>query len=54
MLLRWGVQNGYPVIPKTTKAERMRENAEIFTSTIDDSDMAELRSLGTGADGYPW
>ena len=52
VLLRWCVQRGIPVIPKSTHRERIEENAQIFDFTLSDEDMAALdlldRSRGTG------
>jgi diketogulonate reductase-like aldo/keto reductase len=52
VLLRWCVQRGIPVIPKSTHRERIEENAQIFDFALSDEDMAALdlldRSHGTG------
>ena len=40
VLLRWGVQRGTSVIPKTTKPERMRENL-----TIDDFELSAVEMM---------
>lgn len=53
LLLRWGVQKGYPVLPKSTKAERMRQNADLFSFAIDEQDMAALATMDRG-DGLAW
>jgi len=45
VLLRWCVQRGIPVIPKSTHRERIEENAQLFDFTLSDADMAELDSL---------
>src|SRR5690606_24768866 len=42
ILLRWGVQKGYAVLPKSTNPERLRQNADIFSFSIDDAEMALL------------
>jgi diketogulonate reductase-like aldo/keto reductase len=47
VLLRWCVQQGIPVIPKSTHRERMQENAQIFDFTLSDEDIAALESLDT-------
>ncbi|HKN99772.1 MAG TPA: aldo/keto reductase [Pseudonocardiaceae bacterium] len=59
LLLRWCVQHGLPVIPKSTHRERIRENAEIFDFVLSAEDMAALDGLdetdGTGrALERPW
>ena len=45
VLLRWCVQRGIPVIPKSTHRERIEENARIFDFTLSEDDMAELDAL---------
>jgi diketogulonate reductase-like aldo/keto reductase len=45
VLLRWAVQRGIPVIPKSTKRERIEENAQIFDFALSDADMAALDAL---------
>ena len=45
VLLRWAVQRGIPVIPKSTHRERIEENAQIFDFELADQDMAELDAL---------
>jgi 2,5-diketo-D-gluconate reductase A len=52
VLLRWCIQRGVPVIPKSTHRERIEENAQIFDFTLSDQDMAELDALDqTGGTG---
>ncbi len=53
VLLRWAVQKGYPVIPKSTDADRVRMNADIFGFALDDADMAAIEQLDRG-DGIAW
>jgi 2,5-diketo-D-gluconate reductase A len=45
VLLRWCLQHGLPVIPKSTHRERIEENAQIFDFTLSDAEMAELDAL---------
>ena len=45
VLLRWCLQHGIPVIPKSTHRERISENARIFDFTLPDEDMAALDAL---------
>jgi 2,5-diketo-D-gluconate reductase A len=45
VLLRWCVQRGIPVIPKSTHRERIEENARIFDFTLSDADVAQLDAL---------
>ena len=45
VLLRWCVQRGIPVIPKSTHRERIEANARIFDFELSDQDMADLDAL---------
>ncbi len=53
ILLRWGIQKGYPVLPKSVKTERMKQNVDLFSFEIDAQDMALLDSQDRG-DGVAW
>jgi 2,5-diketo-D-gluconate reductase A len=52
VLLRWCIQRGIPVIPKSTHRERIEENGRIFDFSLSDEEMAALDALdrtdGTG------
>jgi 2,5-diketo-D-gluconate reductase A len=45
VLLRWCLEKGAPVIPKSTHRERIEANARIFDFTLSVQDMAELDAL---------
>ena len=45
VLLRWCIQHGVPVIPKSTHRERIEENAQLFDFALSDEDMADLDAL---------
>jgi diketogulonate reductase-like aldo/keto reductase len=45
VLLRWCLQHGLLVIPKSVHRDRIRENAQIFDFTLSPQDMAELDAL---------
>ncbi len=50
VLLRWGLQRGLIVIPKSVNRERIGENARIFDVSLSDEDMSALDALDrTGA-----
>ena len=53
LLLRWGVQSGYPVLPKSLNPERMRQNIDIAGFSIDDTDMALIKTMDRGV-GVAW
>ena len=50
VILRWHIQNGLIVIPKTVNPARMRENFDVFDFALDDGDLAAIATLDR-ADG---
>jgi 2,5-diketo-D-gluconate reductase A len=59
VLLRWCIERGVPVIPKSTHRERIAENARVFDFRLADEELAELDALDrTGGTGRalerPW
>ncbi len=53
LLLRWGVQKGFPIIPKSINLERMKQNLNVFDFQIDEQDMAEISTMDRG-EGVAW
>ncbi len=53
VLLRWGVQMGFAVLPKSLNPERMRQNIDLFGFEIDAADMALIEGMDRG-DGVAW
>ncbi len=49
VILRWHLQLGTLVIPKTTNPERLVENISVFDFELTESEMAEIANLNTGA-----
>lgn len=43
--LRWSLQHGFVVIPKTTHEQRMQENADIFDFTLSTNEMLMIDAL---------
>lgn len=54
MELRWLVQRGIPVIPKTVSKERMKENIDIFDFELSVEDMKKIGCLDTGKSLFNW
>jgi 2,5-diketo-D-gluconate reductase A len=48
VILRWHLQIGNVVIPKSSNPERIRENFEVFDFELSDDDMAALERLDSG------
>jgi methylglyoxal/glyoxal reductase len=48
VLLRWGLQHDLVVIPKSVHAERIRENADLYSFALDAEDLAALDALDEG------
>lgn len=53
ILLRWALQQDYPVLPKTTHKQRMQQNMDLFSFSIDASDMNAIKKMDRG-DGVAW
>ncbi|MET8900033.1 aldo/keto reductase [Streptomyces sp. NPDC004538] len=53
VLLRWGVQQGRSVIPKSTKRHRIAENIDVFDFTLTPDEVTALDALETGRRGGP-
>jgi diketogulonate reductase-like aldo/keto reductase len=49
IMLRWAIQKGVVVIPKSVHRERIVENGSIFDFAISDADMAVLAKLNEGS-----
>jgi 2,5-diketo-D-gluconate reductase A len=48
VILRWHLQLGNVVIPKSVRPERIRENFELFDFELGDEEMAEIARLDSG------
>jgi D-xylose reductase len=45
IVLRWGIQRGTAVIPKTSRPERLIENLDIFDFALSEQEMAAISAL---------
>ncbi len=48
VVLRWHIELGNIVFPKSVNPERMRENIDVFDFSLTDDDMAMIAGLDTG------
>ena len=48
VVLRWGVQRGTSIIPKTSRPERLIENAALFDFSLEEEEMAAISALDRG------
>lgn len=53
VMLRWHLQQGRQVIPKSTKAARIAENIDVFDFELTADELAALDALETGTRGGP-
>lgn len=51
VVLRWHVQHGHVVFPKSVTPERVRENFGLFDFELDDDAMGRIDALDKGEDG---
>lgn len=51
VILRWNVQRGVVVIPKSTQKERIEENIDIWDFTLTEEEMKRIASLDMGYEG---
>ncbi|QWF17047.1 aldo/keto reductase [Lysobacter capsici] len=53
VMLRWHLQHGRAVIPKSTKPERIVENLEVFDFELSPGQLAQIDALDTGVRSGP-
>ncbi|AEG42947.1 aldo/keto reductase [Isoptericola variabilis] len=51
VVLRWAVQQGIVVIPKSMSAERQATNIDLFSFELSDEQMAQVSALESGVSG---
>ena len=53
ILLRWGLQKGYGILPKSTNPDRILQNIDLYSFELDAQDMKVLADMNRG-DGVAW
>ena len=53
VMLRWHLQQGRSVIPKSTKPQRIAENIDVFDFELSTEELAAIDALDTGQRGGP-
>jgi diketogulonate reductase-like aldo/keto reductase len=53
VMLRWHLQQGRSVIPKSTKPQRIAENIDVFDFELPTEELAAIDALDTGQRGGP-
>lgn len=46
--LRWNIQRGVVVIPKTVHEDRMKQNIDVFDFTLSQEDMEQIKAMDIG------
>lgn len=52
VMLRWAIQRGVVVIPKSTHYERMAENFNVFDFSLSDDEMGAIAALDTATSSF--
>jgi diketogulonate reductase-like aldo/keto reductase len=52
-VLRWDIQRGVAVIPKSVHRDRIVSNAQIFDFALTEEDMAQIQALDMGCASAP-
>lgn len=52
VMLRWHIQRGVIIIPKSVHKERMSENFNIFDFKLDDEDMKRIEQMDTNTSAF--
>ncbi len=53
VMLRWGMQHGRSLIPKSTNPQRIAENFDVFDFELTTEELAAIDALDTGVRGGP-
>jgi len=54
VLLKWGLQQGFAIIPKSSNQDRIKQNIDLDSFEIDESDMQKLSSINRSDGGVAW
>lgn len=52
VVLRWLIQRGIVALAKTVRKERMAENLDVFDFSLDERDIAQIKTLETGKSSF--
>ena len=52
VMLRWNLQRGVVVIPKSVHRERMEQNLDVFDFALTDAEMAQIAALDTKTSSF--
>ncbi len=52
VMLRWNLQRGVAVIPKSVHRERMEQNLDVFDFALTDAEMARIAALDTATSSF--
>ena len=52
VMLRWNIQRGVIVLPKSTHKERMIQNIDVFDFSLTDEDMNAIAALDTKTSSF--
>ena len=47
-MIRWHIQRGVVVLPKSTHVERIKQNFDVFDFNLTSEDMTAITALNTG------
>ena len=54
VILRFFMQSGIIVIPKSSRKERMRENREVLDFALSEEDMRNIEAMDTNESLFGW
>jgi 2,5-diketo-D-gluconate reductase A len=54
ILLRWALQQEFSIIPKSSNQDRIKQNIDLDSFEIDETDMQKLSSINRSDGGVAW